>query len=158
MITVLDILMAESVLDWQLVTVRALVATIALSFGVERAKMRTVALVPGIASCQFLQQFATGAVGFAKVDCARGSVLELALDILSVVLAIDVGCRSGSLHPQCGIADLGRQAELKVEQAGLTAVLGLGASLANLRLLVPAIDCVSVIRIRQVMTSNIPCT
>lgn len=54
---VLDVLLAEVVLDWQLVAERASIAPLALSLGEEGAQMRLVAIVigAGAIACNLLQ-------------------------------------------------------------------------------------------------------
>lgn len=137
---ILDVLVAHLVLNWQLVTVRALVSPVARSLGVEGAKVRTIALVSWIAPSEPLEQLFARAVRFAEVDSSRRSVLELALNVLRVVLAIDSARRCGVLEAQRRVADLCRQAKLEIEQARLAAVLGLGARLADLGLLESVLD------------------
>lgn len=102
--------------------------------------MRAIALVAWVAPGEPLEQLLARAIRLAKVDGARRSVLELALDVLRVVLAVDGARRCSVLEPQRRVADLSRQSKLEVEQACLAAVLGLGARLADLGLLEPGVE------------------
>jgi hypothetical protein len=131
---------AHLVLDRQFVTVRALVSPVARSLGVERAKVRAIALVAWVTPGEPLEQLLARAIRLAEVDGSRRSVLELALNVLRVVLAVDGARWCSVLQAQRRVADLSWQSELKVEQARLAAVLGLGAGLADLGLLEPVVE------------------
>lgn len=56
--------------------------------------------------------------------------------VLGKVFAVDVARRCFALDVEDGVSDLGRQAELEVEEASLAAVLGLAADGADLGLFV----------------------
>lgn len=154
--------MTELVLDRQFVSVRACIAAVASTLGVERANVWSIPLVRRVVPGEPLEQFAACTVGFAELERARDAFCLLLLDckgkergrvslvlllllllsrrgrtVLGIVLAVDIARRRLALDVQDRVPDLSRQAKLQVEQASLAAVLGLCADAADLGLLVP---------------------
>lgn len=72
--------MAHLVLDRQLVAVRARVAAVARTLGVERADVRPVALVRRVLAREALEELLAGAVGLAELELARRAFFLGSLD------------------------------------------------------------------------------
>jgi hypothetical protein len=73
-------LVTELVLDRQFVSVRACIAAVASTLGVERANVWSIPLVRRVVPGEPLEQFAACTVGFAELERTRDAFCLLFLD------------------------------------------------------------------------------